>query len=255
MVKKWTNYFEKIIFLSNDTRKKMIERGLPLKSSILIPVGMDKDFLKLPDPVTVEAIEEKINPDNVPLIMYFTSPLTLRGTDILMEAFAQVRKENPCRLIFLSRRDNEELRKEEELLLEIAEREDVLDSVEFISRNLSPQEVKEYLCTSDMVCLPFKLVISDVPISILEAMALGKPVLSTEIASIPELLNGNGIMIPVNDKNRLKEKIMELLSSKELSKVLSEKGRSYMEDYHSWTDTGKLVETLLDEKNNEIKSE
>ncbi|MCC7551076.1 MAG: glycosyltransferase family 4 protein [Methanobacterium sp.] len=247
MVKKWGKSFRKIIFLSQDTRAKMIDKGFIQKRSIFIPVGMDTDFLEPPNPGAVKAITNTINPENVPLIMYFTSPLTLRGTDTLMEAFVRVRKEQPCKLIFLSRLDNDKLKKEEELLMDIAEREDVKNSVEFISQDLNFLEIKEYLSTANLVCLPFKIVISDVPISILEAMALGKPVISTKIASIPELLNGNGIMVQVNDEKELKEKIMKLLSDKELSKDMSLKEIEYMKNYPTWTDVGKLMENTIKE--------
>ncbi len=212
-VKKWTKKFENIIFLSDYTRKKLVEKGLNSEKAVLIPSGIDKDFLNLPKAETVEKIRKQIDPENVPVIMYFTSPLTLRGTDTLVKAFGKVRKEMPCKLIFLSRVDYKELKDEEKVLRKIAKKCGVSDSIGIISKYLSREEIKEYLSAADIICLPFKIVISDVPVSILEAMALGKPVVSTNVACIPELLNGNGMVVKPNNHQELAGTILKLINN------------------------------------------
>jgi glycosyltransferase involved in cell wall biosynthesis len=40
---------------------------------------------------------------------------------------------------------------------------------------------------TDIVALPFELVPADAPLSILEAQALGKPIVTTRVASLPEM--------------------------------------------------------------------
>ncbi|KAF5055560.1 D-inositol-3-phosphate glycosyltransferase [anaerobic digester metagenome] len=233
-VKKWTKKFENIIFLSDYTRKKLVEKGFNPEKAILIPSGIDEEFLIQPEKRSVEKIRRQINPENVPIIMYFTSPLTLRGTDTLVKAFGKVRKEKPCKLIFLSRIDYKELKDEEKILRKIAEENGVLDSLEIISEYLTREDLKKYLSAADMICLPFKIVISDVPVSILEAMALGKPVVSTNVACIPELLNGNGITVEPNNSLELAKSISNLLSDNKLSEDLANKNRKHTERYPIW---------------------
>ena len=238
-VKKWANKFESIVFLSNATKKKLIEKGMSNENAFLIPTGIDKHFLELPRKENIERLKKEINPENIPVIMYFTSPLSLRGTDTLIKAFAKVRKEMACKLIFLSRMDYKELSKEESILKEIADKENINNSVEIISEYLSPEEIKKYISVADVICLPFKIVISDVPVSILEAMALKKPVISTKVACILEILDGRGITVDSNNPKDLANAIVHLLNNRELLDELGDKSSKYMAMYPNWPQVGK----------------
>ena len=176
--------------------------------------------------------------------MYFTSPLTLRGTDTLVKAFAKVRKEKKCKLIFLSRIDDPELKKEEIILKKIARKYNVLDSMKIYSDYLSHNDLKKYISTADLVCIPFKIVISDVPISILEAMSLGKPVISTNVASIPELLS-NGVTINANDPKSLAKCILILLNNQKLINELGKKNKTSMNQYPKWEQIAWKFEKII----------
>lgn len=234
LVKNWVNKFDKIIFLSEYTQKKLISKGLRANKSVLIPSGLDQTFKELPDIKKVEKIRNDINSGNVPLIMYFTSPLTLRGTDTLVKAFAKVRKKMPCKLIFLSRMDHKELLKEETLLKELARKEGILNSMEIISKYLDPEEIKEYLRVADVVCLPFKIVISDIPVSIIEAMAVERPVISTDVACIPTILNNRGITVEPNNPGDLADGINQILNDNDLKNKLIKNSSDYIEKYPNW---------------------
>lgn len=235
-VKKFADRFENMVFLSKYTCQKLNDKGFPKEKSIIIPLGIDEHFFSPVNSNEVKKIRKRINPDNIPLIIYFTSPLTLRGTDILVKAFAHIRKEKKCKLIFLSRIDYSELKNEEEIIKKIASKLDVLDFMEIISDYLSTEKLKLYLSTADLICIPFKLVISDVPISILEAMALGKPVISTNISSIPELLP-KGITVNSNDSVSLAKTILTLISDENMLLEIGKNNKIYMENYPKWDET------------------
>lgn len=244
LIRKWANYFENIVVLSEENKRRLESVEVNTEISV-IPPGIDGSFLDLLDKNHVEKLRTEINPENIPVILYFASPLTLRGTDILIKAFARVRKVMPCKLVILSRLEHEELVREEKLLKKLAKKGGITDSVVFISKDLNPEEVKSYICTVDIVCLPFKIVISDVPISILEAMALGKPVVSTNVGSIPELLNERGVVVEPSNHEKLADAVMRLLSNKELANEFGKGCREYMETYHSWEDVSeKFLEII-----------
>lgn len=249
-VKKWVDKYKSIVFLSSYTKKKLIKKGLKREKAVLIPVGIDENFL---DPTSDEAFErlkKKINPENIPVIMYFTSPLILRGTDTLTKAFTRLRSERECKLIFLSRIDHDELRSEERHLKKIAKGGGVSDSVEILSDYLSPSEIKNYLAVADIICLPFKLVISDVPVSIMEAIALGKPVISTNVACIPELIEDSGLLVTANSEIELVDALRRLLDDEDLIKDFVSNGRDFIANHPTWPDIGNLLEeTILGELN------
>lgn len=234
IIRRYSNNFDLLVVLSEYNKKRLEKIGVKTSVRKIIP-GIDKSFLELPHESNVEELKKKLNPDEIPLIMYYTSPLTLRGTDTLVKAFAKVRRKIKCKLIILSRREHEELSKDEQILEKIALEEGINDSVELLSIYLEPDEIKEYVSAADIICLPFKIVISEIPLSILEAMALGKPVISTNIGCITELLNPELLVRP-NKTSDLSENILKLINDKKLADKLGSESRLYMEDYPLWDD-------------------
>lgn len=245
-VKKWESKFEKIIFLSTDSCKKFVDKGFPVEKAFFLPPGIDDEFLVYPEDDAINEVEKKINPEHLPIILYFTSPLTLRGTDVLVRAVGKVRKKMPCKLIFLSRVDNNELLMEEEILNTIAENKGIEDSVEIISKYLSPEQLKKYISTANIVCLPFKIVISDIPVSILEALALGKPVVSTNVGCIPSILKENGVIVNPNDPDDLADSFIRLLADDDLLNKIGIKSKKYMENYPNWIQIGEIFSVLIE---------
>ena len=69
------------------------------------------------------------------------------------------------------------------------------------------------------------------PTSILEAMALGVPCISTDVTGIPEVLKNNktGILVPQNNSVKLANAIEKLLNDSKLSISLSENARKLIE--------------------------
>lgn len=68
------------------------------------------------------------------------------------------------------------------------------------------------------------------PVSVLEAMALGLPVVSTNVGGIPYLItpNVNGKLVPDADTNAMVAAISELLKNSEQSQLLIQNARSYV---------------------------
>jgi glycosyltransferase involved in cell wall biosynthesis len=78
---------------------------------------------------------------------------------------------------------------------------------------VSNSEVRQFLSDARAMILPSFA--EGLPVSIMEAFALGRPVISTYFAGIPELVvNGeNGWLVPPGDTNRLAGAIEECLSA------------------------------------------
>ena len=70
-----------------------------------------------------------------------------------------------------------------------------------------------------------------IPVSLIEAMAAGIPVVSTMTGSIPELLEGNaGLLIPQKDPGALAGAMASLLTDPELYDQLSRNGRARVQE-------------------------
>lgn len=91
--------------------------------------------------------------------------------------------------------------------------------------------------------------IDNMPVSVVEACAMGLPVVSTEVGGMADLItNGeNGLLVPDNDDERMVEAILALLDDPALAEKLSEQGRALAER-SSWI----RVKQQLDEVFSEI---
>lgn len=71
------------------------------------------------------------------------------------------------------------------------------------------------------------------PISVIEAMALGLPVVSTNVGGIPYLLkhNYNALLVNDNDLEDMTNQIIRLMKEPKLSAILSENGKQLVENF------------------------
>lgn len=69
-----------------------------------------------------------------------------------------------------------------------------------------------------------------IPVSLMEAMAFGTPVIATETGGIPELLGGSaGLLVPPKDPEALAEAISRLATDPDLRRTLGQRGRERVE--------------------------
>lgn len=99
-----------------------------------------------------------------------------------------------------------------------------------------PQErVKALLDTADTFVLPCVVAKSGdrdgIPVALMEAMALGVPVVSTNVSGIPELIrNGeNGLLVPAGDAEALAQALGRILREPALREKLAMHARTTIE--------------------------
>ena len=90
--------------------------------------------------------------------------------------------------------------------------------------------------------------IDNMPVSVVEACAMGLPVVSTEVGGMADLItNGeNGLLVPDNDDQRMVESILALLDDPALAAKLSEQGRALAER-SSWLRVKQQLDEVFDE--------
>lgn len=110
---------------------------------------------------------------------------------------------------------------------------------------LPPEEVRQELRRADIFCLPSFS--EGLPVSIMEAMATGVPVVTTWIAGIPELAeNGvTALTVPPARADALAEALRRLANEPALREHLSREARRRVEALHSQTRNGAQMAQLL----------
>ncbi len=86
------------------------------------------------------------------------------------------------------------------------------------------------------------------PTVILEAMASNKPVVSTRLAAIPEMVidGQTGILIEPGDEKALADALFSLLSDHELRSELGAQGRLFLNENFAVEKTAALIKTLFE---------
>ena len=68
------------------------------------------------------------------------------------------------------------------------------------------------------------------PVSILEAMALERPIVATEVGGVPSVINGDtGVLVPAKDPKALASAVAELLADRERAATLGKAARALAE--------------------------
>ena len=238
-----------LITLSETTRDHLLRKGAPPGRVWVIPPGVDAAWLETR--LTAEerhALRFRLNlTDGDFVVAYFGSPAPVRGLYTILMAIEQAGLNHPnLRLVILSRRRSDEWQQQAEVLDRTIGKNGLKERVRLVDGFLQQDELIRYILASDAVCLPFELVPSDVPLSILEAMALRKSVIGTTVACIPELLgDGRGFLVPPASADSLARQFELLATTPGITEAHGHAARAYVETHRTWVGMGKTLECVL----------
>jgi glycosyltransferase involved in cell wall biosynthesis len=149
-----------------------------------------------------------------------------KGFSILLEALAELRgRDVTARLSLIGDGpDRAELTSDIERL--------GLGDMVTLTGELPPEQVAARLRTAQIFCLPSFS--EGLPISIMEAMASGVPVVATNIAGIPELARNEvtALTVPASNAQALAAALERLIVSPELRRSLATAARTEVERLH-----------------------
>jgi glycosyltransferase involved in cell wall biosynthesis len=85
------------------------------------------------------------------------------------------------------------------------------------------------------------------PISVIEAMALGLPVISTDVGGMPFLIENNvdGLLTPAKDVIQFAKRVVSLIEDPSLVQKVSKNGRTKAESF-DWNQVKTLWKDVLD---------
>lgn len=87
------------------------------------------------------------------------------------------------------------------------------------------------------------------PVSVLEAMALERPVVATAVGGVPSIVqpDSTGLLVPPKDPAALADGIVRLLSDRDLAAELASAGRKVVERDYSLETMVRTLESIYDE--------
>lgn len=113
------------------------------------------------------------------------------------------------------------------------------------------EDMREYLQKSSIFICPMREG-TGIKNKVLEAMAMGKPVVSTSIGALGiDVVSGENIIIS-DDQNEFAEKVIELLLNKELRDKLGTNSIQIIESKYSWDVISNNMYQMLEKTINEL---
>jgi glycosyltransferase involved in cell wall biosynthesis len=107
----------------------------------------------------------------------------------------------------------------------------------------------KFLSMADLVVLPQRysqIAMAQVPAKIFEAMAMAKPIISTSMSDIPQILEGCGIVVEPGNVEQIAEKIEYVLEHAEEAAEMGGRAREKCVKEYSWEAMEKVLVEVFD---------
>ena len=218
LLEKMTGFADKITTVSPFLQNKF--------GGVIIPHGKDTETF---DPKLYNSAEakKKIAPDECKIIMYLGSPRHHKGLEDVIYALDILNRKD---VIFVVIGSNPDKAYEKHLLTIGKERIRLFGMINF-------NDIPFYLSAADIVVIPQRALpetIGQVPAKLFDAMAMARPIISTRVSMIPQILDGGGCLFDPGDSNQLADLIEYLLSNPEKAQELGAIARERCIANYSW---------------------
>ena len=186
--------------------------------------------------ITQEKLDSVRKKYNLPekFILYLGTMQPRKNLPILIEAFGKIRQEMPDIKLVLAGGKGHNYDKEIDLTIISNSLESEVIFPGFIDEEDKPAVYK----LATVFCFPSLYEGFGIPI--LEAMAVGTPVIASEIPPHKEIAGEAAIFFDPQNSNNLAEKIADILKNNELEKELARQGKEQAQKF-SWAKSAKKI--------------
>jgi len=218
MYRKSFKYADKVIFINHDDRDLFIEKKVvgPEKAELIISEGLDLDYFspESVDKETVKKFEQELSIDHsTPIVLFASRMLWSKGIKELVEA-CRILKENGVkfRCIIAGRIDENNRDGVPKAYIDNVVNEGVVEYVGVIN------DMRELLYLVDIIVLPSYR--EGVPRILMEAAAMGKPLVATNVPGCREVVENekNGFLVSAKDSESLGQ-AMDILILDETKRI------------------------------------
>jgi glycosyltransferase involved in cell wall biosynthesis len=221
-------------------------RGSKIK---VLPVAFDRDILNYDcKGLDRNRVLEKLGFCETDfVVVYFGAPHIRRGINELIHAISTLKDKIPVKLLLLLRlnpKESSPLRRfYERRILKL----NVADKVRLIADILPRNKLMNFLKASNVIALPFKYIDEEPPMTILEAMALGKPIITTRIGSLPEIVGDErGLLVEPGRSYELAQAIYDVYRRPYKAYMLGVKAKEYALNLCDWSELAVYLLNLFD---------
>jgi len=221
---------DRIIADSEHTRRDIVRlMHIPADRITVIPLGVDRHFRPLEDPVSLNSLRQKYAlPSNI--ILYLGTLEPRKGLDTLVVAYATLADKIPHALVIAGKRGWYT----EALFRQV--RESGLEARVHFTDYIPDADMPGLLNLADVFVFPSRYEGFGLPP--LEAMACGTPVITSNASSLPEVVGAAGLQVPPDDVAALAQAIRRVLEDAALRARLRADGLARATSF-TWEETAR----------------
>lgn len=214
----------RIVTVSEYVRDYLIQAGIPQKEVVAVPTGAD---LKRFDPEKIKGdLREELGlKKDTPLIGTIAILRRKKGHHILLDAVPMVLEKVPG-AIFVLAGDGPQ----KENILNKIHTSGLSDKVFMLGLR---RDIPEILKSIDLFVLP--TLQEALGTSFIEAMAMKKPVIGTDVGGVGEVIKDgiNGYLVEPNNPSALADAVIKVLEDMERAKAMGMEGRKIVEQNYT----------------------
>lgn len=227
--------FSKFIAISEKTKKDLIEQyGINPDKIEVVYHGVDKKIFR--------PTKKKVSPlKNKKYILYLGSEVPRKNIENLLKAFKKVSEKYPdLYLVKAGYSGGDQFReKTKKLVKELG----LTKKVILVSKRLKEEELPLYYSNAELFVYPTLQEGFGMPL--VESMACGCPVVTSDIAPMNEITKGQVLVNPYNSKDIVKG-IDKILSNRKYKNKLIQKAKQRAKDF-DWEKSAKKILRVYEE--------
>ena len=238
----------KITAVSRNTKKSLKNIGFEEEDIVFTPPVIDTAFFN-PLLPKQQKREELGIPMEMKMILYCGNWAVWKGVDVLIDAMPELVKEYPDIKLVTAWGEAYDWYDERKVMISKKIKELGLDK-NAIELGIV-KDIQLLMAACDVFVAPFRNTdgVADQPVSILEAMACGKPVIATNVGGIPEIVKHkvNGLLIEPNNVHVLKNALLYILENKDEAKEMGNNAAKYVAENYSMEVAVEKMEMVYEE--------
>lgn len=212
-------FIDRCIFNSLNNRRQLVNKFIAPTRDLTIKlnkINLATTYLPYPQRSNFFSIKREDSNN----IVYAGRLERIKGMSVLLEAFKLVSQKLPAsRLIFAGQGNAKPTMKKYVIDNNLSDR------VSFIG-SLNENELLQLYSKAQVAVCP-SLWLENSPLSVIEALSAGIPVVASNIGGLPEMItnNQNGFLVKPGDQKELADKLIQLLQDKNLNQKMGQIAR------------------------------
>ena len=204
----------------------------------ILHMGVDTDVFRPSPPETVNALRRSLGLPDRRLLVFGGVVRPHKGVELILDSLVVLNDPGVALLVVGPETDHLQ-----------ALRANPAYAPYLLCAGPQPKErMPDFLSLADAIVLPLRndlLAQSQMPCKIFEAMAMGKPMIGSAVADLPEVLGGCGWVVPPDDAPAIAERLRWIFAHPEAAAAAGRALRQRCEDFYSRQVTERVLLELV----------